>query len=45
MKREWRRWEFSFEFGELGVSLGHKSEDFKKVVGHISPGFRRKIWV
>lgn len=37
--------ELSFEFGELGVSMGNKSKGFKKVVEYISPGLRRKIWV
>lgn len=32
-----------FEFGELGISLGHKSKGFKKVVEHINPGLRRKM--
>lgn len=42
MKREGRKWGLSFEFGELVVSLGHKSEDFKKVIGHNKPRVQEK---
>ena len=32
MEREKQDGEFSFEFGEPGISVGHKSKGFKNVV-------------